>query len=92
MRPNVIFTAILEFGYITTCTSDCSSVLFRKPWETTHLIVRQISVLIVLLAVYREGEVIVNSGRKDNFEADIGGDTFVILALVKEDFSVLFHT
>lgn len=53
---------------------------------------RQISVLIALLAVYREGEVIVNSGRKDDFEADIGGDTFVILALVKEDFSLLFHT
>ena len=41
----------------------------------------------------REGEVVDVPGRDDDFDNDMeNGKSFLILGLVKEKFSVLFHT
>ena len=52
----------------------------------------QISALYASQLVYRECKVAVPSGAEHNFEEDIGGNTFAVLGLVKENFNVLFHT
>lgn len=53
---------------------------------------KQISALGALLIAHREGEVVVVSGRDDFGVGAEGGDSFVNLGLVKENFSILFHT
>ena len=46
-----------------------------------------------ILVVYREDEVVVVSGSEKDFEVNLeGGNSYGILALVKENFNNLFHT
>lgn len=46
-----------------------------------------------MLVVYKEGEVAVVSGSETDFEVNLeGGNSYAILALVKENFNNLFHT
>ena len=53
---------------------------------------RQSSALSALLVVYREDEKVVISGKKDYLEGDReGGNSFIILRLVKGNFNFLLH-